>query len=69
MHRIFHEIIAATGGLLFIVFGIARQRERRRLAAVNIKTEGPLLWNLFIITGLCLLVFALGLIIYKMNRA
>jgi hypothetical protein len=68
MHHIFHEVIAAAGGLLFIVFGIARQRERRRLISVGITTEGPLLWNLFIITGVCLLIFALGLIIYKMNH-
>lgn len=68
MHRIFHEIIAAAGGLLFIIFGIARQRERKRLVASGIKTEGPLLWNVFIITGICLLVFALGVAIYQMNK-
>jgi hypothetical protein len=68
MHKIFHEVIAATGGLLFIIFGIARQRERRRLIAANIKTEGPLLWDLFIISGLCLVIFALGLIVYQLNK-
>lgn len=67
MHHIFHEVIAAAGGLLFIIFGMARQHERRRLISAGITTEGPLLWNLFIITGICLLAFALGLIIYKMN--
>jgi len=68
MHRIFHEVIAALGGLLFIIFGIARQRERRRLISAGIKTEGPLLWDMFIIVGLCLLIFAFGLIIYTMNH-
>ncbi|WP_426667962.1 hypothetical protein ACPPVU_18050 [Mucilaginibacter sp. McL0603] len=68
MHRIFHEVIAALGGLLFIIFGIARQRERKRLISAGIKTEGPLLWDMFIIVGICLLIFALGLIIYQMNH-
>lgn len=68
MHKIFHEVIAATGGLLFIIFGIARQRERRRLIAAHIKTEGPLLWDLFIVSGLCLVIFALGLIVYQLNK-
>ena len=40
-NHMIHEIIAAIGGLLFIVFGIARQRERRRLITAGIKTEGP----------------------------
>lgn len=68
MHRVVHEVIAALGGLLFIIFGIARQRERRRLISAGIKTEGPLLWDLFIVAGICLLVFALGLIIYQLNH-
>jgi hypothetical protein len=68
MHRTFHEVIAALGGLLFIIFGIARQRERKRLISAGIKTEGPLLWDMFIIVGLCLLIFAFGLIIYQMSR-
>lgn len=68
MHKLFHEIIAALGGLLFIIFGIARQRERRRLIYVGVKTEGPLLWDLFIGVGVCLLIFALGLIIYQMAK-
>jgi hypothetical protein len=68
MHRIFHEVIAALGGLLFIIFGIARQRERKRLISAGIKTEGPLLWDMFIIVGLCLLIFAFGLIIYAINH-
>jgi hypothetical protein len=69
MHKIFHEVIAAMGGLLFIIFGIARQRERKRLISAGVKTEGPLLWDMFIIAGLCLVVFAVGVIIYNMNRS
>lgn len=68
MHRAFHEVIAALGGLLFIIFGIARQRERKRLISAGVETEGPLLWDLFIGAGICLLIFALGLIIYQMNK-
>ena len=68
MHKIFHEVIAALGGLLFIVFGIARQRERKRLISAGVKTEGPLLWDMFIVAGLCLVIFALGLIIYQSTK-
>ena len=68
MHHLFHEIVAAAGGLLFVIFGIARQRERKRLMSAGIKTEGPLLWDMFIIAGMCLVIFAVGLIIYKMNH-
>lgn len=68
MHKIYHEIIAAIGGVLFIIVGIARQRERIRLARTGKKTEGPLVWNLLIIAGACLVAFALGVIIYKLNR-
>jgi len=64
----FHEIIAAAGGLIFIVFGIARQRERRRLISGGVKTESPLWWNLFILAGLCLIIFAAGSVIYKINH-
>jgi hypothetical protein len=68
MHRSFHDVIAALGGLLFIIFGIARQRERKRLISAGIKTEGPLLWDLFILAGVCLLIFALGVIVYGINQ-
>lgn len=64
----FHEVIAAAGGLIFIIFGIARQRERSRLISGGIKTESPLWWNLFILTGICLIIFAAGSVIYKMNH-
>lgn len=68
MHKIFHEVLAAIGGILFIIVGIARQRERIRLARLNKKTEGPLVWNLLIIAGVGLLIFALGVIAYKLNH-
>lgn len=68
MHRPIHEIIAAIGGVLFIIIGIARQRERVRLKRDGKKTEGPLVWNLLIIAGVCLLIFALGVIIYRANH-
>lgn len=64
----FHEIIAAAGGLLFIVLAIARQRERKQLLTAGIKTEGPLLWEMFLISGLCLVFFSFGLIIYQISK-
>ncbi len=69
MHKIFHEVIAVLGGLLFIVFGIARQRERKRLISAGVKVESPLLWDLFIILGLFFIAFAVAMIIYQMNKA
>ena len=63
----FHEVIAAAGGLLFIVFGVARRHERKELMIAGIKEEGPLLWETLVISGLCLVVFAFGLIIYQMG--
>jgi hypothetical protein len=68
MHNIFREVIAAIGGILFIIIGVARQRERVRLHRSGINTEGAILWNLFIIAGICLMVFAFGLIIYQVNH-
>jgi hypothetical protein len=68
MHKIVHEIIAAIGGILFIIIGIARQRERIRLARSGKKTEGPVVWNSLILAGLCLVFFALGVIIYHLNH-
>ncbi|MDB5134065.1 MAG: hypothetical protein JWP37_668 [Mucilaginibacter sp.] len=69
MHKIYHEVIAAIGGSLFIIIGIARQRERKRLFRSGTKPEGPLVWNLLIIAGICLIVFAFGLIIFKLNHS
>jgi UPF0716 family protein affecting phage T7 exclusion len=68
MHKLIHEIIAAVGGLMFLIVGIGRQRERRHLISAGKKAESPLLWSLFIIVGICLLIFAIGLIFYQLNR-
>ena len=68
MHRIIHELVAAAGGILFLIFGISRQRERKKLIKAGIKTERPILWNLFIIVGIGLIVFALGLLIFNLNH-
>jgi len=64
----FHEVIAATGGLLFIALGITRQRERKQLITAGVKAESPLVWEVFLISGLCLVLFSLGLIIYELNK-
>lgn len=69
MHKIIHEVIAAIGGILFIIVGVTRQRERIRLMRTGKKTEGPLLWNIIAIAGIGLAIFAIGLIIYKLNRS
>ena len=69
MHNhIFREVIAAIGGILFIIIGITRQRERLRLINSGKKTEGPIIWMALIIAGLCLLIFALGLMVYQLNH-
>jgi hypothetical protein len=63
----FHEVIAAIGGSLFIAFGVARKRETRELMIAGIKSESPLLGQMLVVSGLCLVVFAFGLIIYQMS--
>jgi hypothetical protein len=69
MHHIFHEVIAAIGGILFIIIGIARQRERRRLLRADKKTEGAVLWSILILAGIGLIIFAIGLIIFKLQHS
>jgi len=64
----YHEVIAATGGLLFIGLGITRQRERKHLITAGVKAESPLVWEVFVISGMCLVLFSFGLIIYQMTR-
>ena len=68
MHRFIHEIIAAIGGIIFIIIGVSRQRERMRILKTGKKTEGNVLWVSLVIAGIFLLVFAVGLIIYQLNR-
>jgi len=66
MHNhIFREVITAIGGLLFIMIGITRQRERMRLIRSGKKAEGIMIWTVLIIAGTCLLIFAVGLFIYE----
>jgi hypothetical protein len=67
-HHIFHEVIAAIGGVLFIIFGISKQRERLRYIKSGKKTEGSIVWTALIVAGACLLIFALGLIMYQLNH-
>ncbi|MBV8390601.1 MAG: hypothetical protein JO080_12430 [Mucilaginibacter sp.] len=64
----FHEVIAATGGVLFIALGITRQRERKHLIIAGAKAESPLVWEAFVICGVCLVLFSLGLIIYQLSK-
>jgi len=69
MHfHIFREVIAAIGGFLFIIIGISRQRERLRYIKSGKKTEGPIVWTALIVAGSCLLIFALGLLVYQLNH-
>lgn len=64
----FHEVTAATGGLLFIALGIIRQRERKHLITAGVKAESPLVWEAFVISGVCLVLFSFGLIIYELTK-
>jgi hypothetical protein len=67
-HHITHQIIAAIGGILFIIIGITRQRERLRYIKSGKKTEGPVVWTALVIAGACLLIFALVLIAYQYSH-
>ena len=66
--HMYHEVIAATGGLLFIALGIIRQRERKHLITAGVKAESPWVWEVFLIFGICLVFFSFGLIIYQMTN-
>ena len=68
-HHIFREIITAIGGLLFIVIGITRQRERMRLIRSGKKAEGAMVCTVLIIAGMCLLIFAVGLFIHESGHS
>ena len=67
-HHISHEIIAAIGGILFMIIGVTRQRERLRYIKSGKKTEGPIVWTALTVAGACLLIFSLGLIIYQYSH-
>jgi len=64
----YHEVIAAIGGLLFIALGITRHRERKHLITAGVKAESPWVWEVFVISGVCLVFFSLGLVIYQMTK-
>jgi len=68
MHSVIHEVTAAIGGILFIIIGVARQKERLRLISTGKKTEGNILWTSLIIAGVFLVIFALGLMVYQLNH-
>ena len=68
MHNIVHEITAAIGGILFIIIGVARQKERLRLISTGKKTEGSVLWTSLVIAGIFLVIFALGLMVYQLTH-
>ena len=68
MHSVIHEVTAAIGGILFIIIGVARQKERLRLISTGKKTEGNILWASLIVAGVFLVIFAIGLMVYQLNH-
>lgn len=68
MHITYHVWLAAIGGFLFILVGIARQMERSRLIKMGRKPESRLVWSSLLGVGICLLAFAFGIIIYHLNQ-
>lgn len=63
----YHVWIAAIGGFLFILVGIARQMERSRLIKMARKPESRLVWLSLFGAGICLLAFAFSIIIYHLS--
>ncbi len=68
MHGIYHEVLAALGGVLFIIIGITRRQERLRVARTGKNAESNILWTSLVVAGTCLLVFSVGLIIYHISH-
>ncbi|MBS1531206.1 MAG: hypothetical protein JSU01_12945 [Bacteroidetes bacterium] len=68
MHITYHVWIAAIGGFLFILVGIARQMERSRLVKMNRKPESQWVWVSLLGLGVCLLIFAFGIMTYHPNQ-
>ena len=66
--HMYHEVIAATGGLLFIALGITRQRERKQLIIAGVEAENSAIWEVLVISGVCLVFFSVGLIIYHLTK-
>jgi len=67
-HITYHIWLAAIGGFLFILVGIARRVERSHHIKTGRKPESQLVWSLLLSAGICLLVFAFGIIIYQLNQ-
>jgi hypothetical protein len=68
MHISFHVIVAAIGGFLFILVGIARQMERARLLKMGKKAESAWVWVSLLIIGILLLAFAFGIVIFRLDH-
>ena len=68
MHISYHVIIAAVGGFLFILVGIARQMERARLLKMRKKAESAWVWVSLLIIGILLLAFAFGVYIHRSDH-
>ena len=68
MHGLYNEVIAAVGGVLFIIIGITRRQERLRAVGAGKKSESNVLWTSLVVAGTCLLIFSVGLLIYQMNH-
>ena len=66
MHITYHVWLAAIGGFLFILVGVARQMERAHLVKTGRKAESRLVWTSLLGVGACLLVFAFGIFIFRM---
>jgi hypothetical protein len=68
MHIGYHEIIAAIGGFLFILVGIARQMERARMLKLRKPAESAWVWISLLVIGMLLLSFAFGIVIYRLDH-
>jgi uncharacterized membrane protein YsdA (DUF1294 family) len=68
MHISYHVWLAALGGFVFILVGIARRMERSRLIKMGRKPESRLVWSSLLGVGICLLAFAFGIMIYHINH-
>jgi len=68
MHISYHVWIAAIGGFLFILAGIARNMERSRLVKMGRTAESRLVWSSLLGAGICLLAFAFSIIIYHLSQ-
>lgn len=66
---VIHQLIAGFGGMMFIMMGVERRRERRLALQAGKEAESPAFWNMLIFTGICLLIFSTGLMLCRINLA